>query len=112
MRIFFNLRLPFPWQLRFPIFSIFHQYFELKIAIFWTALPKRQCGKCLCLCLYTINITKYFTLVLILLFFRFHGKTCFDKFVHAITHFSMHNFQSYFSKHFYIIFCFLSQLVN
>ena len=44
---FLNFSLPYPWQPRFSIFSIFQQCFELKITIFWTALPKRQCGKCL-----------------------------------------------------------------
>ena len=77
-------------QPHFSIFSIFQQYFELKITIFWTALPKRLCGKCLCLCFQTINMTKYFTFVLILLLFRFHGNTCYDGFLHAIMNFSMH----------------------
>ena len=90
MHFFFNFSLPFPWQPRFSIFSIFQQYFELKITIFLTALPKSQCGKCLSLCFHTINMTNYFTLVLILLLFRFHGNTCYDKFLHAIMHFSMH----------------------
>ena len=90
MHIFFYFSLPFPLQPRFSIFSIFQQYFELKIKIFWSALPKRQCGKCLSLCFHTINMTKYFTLVLILLVFRFHGNTCYDGFLHAIMHFSMH----------------------
>ena len=87
---FSQFSLPYPWQPRFSIFSIFQQYFELKITIFWTALPKRQCGKCLCLCFQTINMTYYFTLVLILLLFRCHGNTCYDGFLHAIMHFSMH----------------------
>ena len=77
---FFNFSLSFPWQPRFSIFSIFQQYFELKITMFWTALPKRQCGKCFCVCFHTINMTEYFTLVLILLLFRFHGITCYDVF--------------------------------
>ena len=33
MHTFFNFSLPFPWQPRFSIFSIFQQYFELKITI-------------------------------------------------------------------------------
>ena len=90
MHIFFNFSLPFPWQPQFSIFSIFQQYFELKITIFWTAVPKRQCGKCLFLYSQTMNMTKYFTLVLILLLFHFYGNTCYDGFLHSIIHFSMH----------------------
>ena len=90
MHIFFNFSLLFPCQPRLYIFSILQEYFELKITIFWTALPKRQSGKCLCLCFHTINMTKYFILVLILLLFSFHGNTCYDVFLHAIMHFSMH----------------------
>ena len=73
-----DFSLPVPWQPRFSIFSIFQLYFELKIQIFWTSLPKRLCGKCLCF--HTINMTKYLTLVLTLLLFRFYGNTCYDGF--------------------------------
>ena len=80
MHIFFQFFTSVSMATTISIFSIFQQYFELKITIFWTALPKRQSGKCLCLCFHTINMTKYFTLVLILLLFRFHGNTCYDGF--------------------------------
>ena len=117
MHLLFNFLLPFPWQPRFSIFSIFQQYIELKITVFWTALPKKQCGKCMCLCFHTINMTKFFTLVLILLLFVSMVTRdmvvfiCYYVFFNAL---KIGNFQNLFSKNLIISLSFLviSELVN